>query len=60
MNNLLVISQFIFDVVHLECSLNWENNVNVDKSIYVDFFEYREVKIREYVHQLAVNKGLMK
>ena len=58
--NLNSITQFIFDVVHLECSLNWENDVNVDKNIYVDFFEYREVKIREYVHKLAVNKGLMK
>lgn len=41
-------------------SHNWANNVNCDKSIYKDYAEYEEVKIRETIHFFAVNKGLMK
>ena len=42
------------------CQFNWNNNVDVDKTIYRDYIEYREVKIREVLHAFAVRRGLMK
>lgn len=42
------------------CSFNWNQDIDVDKSIYLNYEQYRETKIREVLHNFAVKKGIMK
>lgn len=42
------------------CQFNWDNDYDVDKTIYRDFDEYVFVKTRETIHHFAVKQRLMK
>ena len=60
MSNYKQIEAHYISLIENEAFNEWDLMSDSEKQIYADRFEYAEVRYRESIHRLAVEKGLMK
>lgn len=60
MSNYTEIEFHYTSLIKNEAFNEWDLMSDSEKQIYADRFEYAEVRYRESIHRLAVEKGLMK